>query len=124
MTDKKSYDLLKEFYKVETMTIDEVNDFTGHQNPNTINRIASFLLADKLIEFVQTSDVEDGKGGWKAGPSYYRITILGRAYVEQRRRDLFSFWVPYAITTAIALASLFVALQGIGQQVVCSCCLG
>lgn len=124
MTDKKTYNLLKKFYKVETMTQNEVNAFTGHSELNTINHNASFLMSDKLIEFVKTDDVKDEKGAWREGPGYYRITILGRAYVEQRRRDLCSFWVPYAITTAIALASLFVALQGIGQQVVCSCGLG
>ena len=36
----------------------------------------------------------------------YEITLEGRAFVEQRRRDTRNFWVPYAITTAIALMSL------------------
>lgn len=124
MTDNKTYKLLKEIYKVGTMTQDEVNTFTGHKSLHTLSQAALFLMSDRLIEFLQQNSMKDENGNWKEDPGYFRITILGRAYVEQRRRDLFSFWVPYTITTVIALAGLFVALQGISQQAVCSCCLG
>lgn len=124
MTDKKTYKLLKKMYKAETMTQNEVTVFTKHSNPNTLNRITSFLLTDKLIEYIQESYEKDENGTYKEGAGYYRITILGRAYVEQRRRNLLSFLIPYSITTLIALAGLLLALQDIGPRVICSCCLG
>ena len=42
----------------------------------------------------------------------YIITLSGCAYVEQQKRDRLNFWVPYAITTLIAVTSLLISLSG------------
>lgn len=43
---------------------------------------------------------------------YVRKTFSfdGRAYIEQERRTRMNFWLPYTITTVIALMSLIASL--------------
>lgn len=104
MIDKKSYNLLKEFYKSEHLNDKQIDVITHTQTPsNKLNSTALYLSRRQLIirHYVSTdingNSIYDG----------YEITSDGRAYVEERRRQFLTFILPYGITTFIALLSLF-----------------
>lgn len=40
----------------------------------------------------------------------YKITPAGRAYVEEHRNEEIRFWLPWAVTTLVAIASLVCAI--------------
>ena len=110
MIDKKSYKALKLLYRKGEMLGETLDEITEHKDPNRDNPIIAALLIDKLIAMVSRGGSIDKEGGFTNPTIYYRITIAGRAYVEQRRRDLRNFWAPYLITTLIALLSLIASL--------------
>lgn len=91
MIDKRTYKLLKRLYRRERLTFAEVEKITGcgEKSQN----------GDKIID-----DLGDRE--WIG----FEITLDGRAYIEQERRTRMNFWIPYAITTAIALMSLIASL--------------
>lgn len=111
MIDKKSCTLLKHLYKVEEIKAEDACKRLGQQykKDNWPTEISA-LLADKYICPLNIQDEPDGEGGYLKTVRYYKITVAGRAFVEQRRRDRRNFWVPYAITTFVAVASLIVSL--------------
>lgn len=103
--EKTAYRLLKTLYKKD-MTRSEADRFVGINDDHELNRYTSFLAKDGLIDFYSIGQSISEDGTVLDGVQYWRITILGRGYIEQRRKELLMFWVPYAITTAIAVAAL------------------
>lgn len=107
MFDKVTYKLLKRLYRCGEMTEADVNAMTYQPDPGAGNKHVSFLMENQLIESKRVGEkmdkyfhtVEDGV-------LVYVITLKGRAFIEQRRRDFWGFLIPYAITTFIALLSL------------------
>lgn len=104
--EKVSYRLLKKLYRAESMTAEAVNAFTESKEEKKPNKYTTYLSMDKLIESYVTGQESDGAGGFSDGVTHWRITLRGRDYIEQRRKDLFMFWIPYAITTVLAIAAL------------------
>lgn len=102
MLDKKSKSLLKALYDVDFLTDSEVCKLTGHKNENTIDPITQHLTSYRFIE-IHCTGVSDTGTVLTDG---YEITIEGRAFIEEERRKFWYFFVPYAITTFIALLSL------------------
>jgi hypothetical protein len=96
--EKTAYKLLKKLYRTDSMSVDEVNTFTSHY--------VTYLKLDKLIEEFSIGGAPDGAGGTVNSEDRIRITLYGRDYIEQKRKDFWAFWLPYAITTAIAIAAL------------------
>lgn len=84
----------------------EVNAFTSHTEKNRLNKYVTYLKLDKLIEEFSIGGEPDGAGGTVNSEDRIRITLYGRDYIEQKRKDFWAFWLPYAITTAIAIAAL------------------
>ena len=103
--EKTAYRLLKALYK-KNMTRGEADSFVGIKDDNILNRYTSFLAKEGLIDFYSIGESISENGPVHDGVQYWHITILGSGYIEQRRKDLLMFWVPYAITTAIAVAAL------------------
>ena len=103
--EKTAYRLLKALYKKD-MTRGEADSFVEIKDDHILNRYTSFLAKDGLIDFYSTEQWIEENGTVHEGTEYWRITILGRGYIEQRRKELLMFWVPYAITTAVAVAAL------------------
>lgn len=103
--EKTAYRLLKALYKKD-MTRSEADSFVGINDDHILNRYTSFLAKEGLIDFYSIGESISENGTFHDGVQYWRITILGSGYIEQRRKDLLMFWVPYAITTAIAIAAL------------------
>lgn len=120
MFDKKTYKLLTALYKKGQLTIKEIDAITGeHEDVKQSPYITALLIAKYISVVTKISD-ENGVKDYKTVG--YKIDIEGKAYVEQRRRDGRNFWVPYAITTFIAVLSLIVALiQSFASGCVCSC---
>lgn len=118
MFDKKTYKLLTALYKKGQLSIDEINAITGEdEREHQTQYITSLLKAGYISEVNQIVPV-NGINDYEA--IGYKIEIAGKAYVEQRRRDGRNFWVPYAITTFIAVLSLVVSLmQLFGPVYVC-----
>ncbi len=113
MFDKTTYRLLKKLYSCEKLPQSDVDDFTNSKGQKGYSRHISFLLEDHLIdESCEGEEMDENGRLKKRGITYYRINLRGRAYVEQKRRDFRNFWVPYIITTIVAVASLLVAIAG------------
>ena len=104
--EKTAYKLLKKLYRTDSMSVDEVNAFTSHTEKNRLNKYVTYLKLDKLIEEFSIGGEPDGAGGTVNSEDRIRITLYGRDYIEQKRKVFWAFWLPYAITTAIAIAAL------------------
>lgn len=108
--EKVSYRLLRKLYKADYLDANTVNELTNHHSKNVYNPRLSYLREEKMISQFTKGGKPDGEGGKIGETTYYRITIRGREYVDRKRKDTFSFWVPYGITTLIAAASLVLTL--------------
>lgn len=120
MFDKTTYKLLTALYKKGQLFLKEIDAITGEHEENGQSQYITALLIANYISIVSKITAENGiKAEQTIG---YKINIEGKAYVEQRRRDGRNFWVPYAITTFIAVLSLIIALmQSISCGCVCCC---
>lgn len=102
MIDKTTYKLLRKLYSRNQMTYDEIRKLFKVDDQNIRPAQVSALYENHLAVHS-----EDGNG------SYCKITLLGRAYIENKNQNSRNFWVPYLITTLLALASLFVSFLGV-----------
>lgn len=103
--EKKMYRLLVRFYKSDGLTNHQILELEKSSNPG---EIASRMAGLEQMKFIQAYYSEPDQDGY-APALGYQITLDGMAYVEERRRTLLMFWVPYAITTAIAIVALVLA---------------
>jgi hypothetical protein len=108
MLDKKAYKLLVLFYKKDRLTFDEIQAETHEEERESSSLCVSALCSEKFISTWESSESINDVGDHKQFG--YEITYAGRAYVDQRRRDGRNFWVPYLITTLIAISSLIVSI--------------
>ena len=118
MLDSKTYELLVKIYSKGQLPVDDICTVTGENAADRSNRHVACLLTRGFIEALEESCKVDGVPDSKL--LGYKITLSGCAYVEQRRRDLRNFWIPYVITTLIALLSLVVAIMAL-RSPVCVC---
>lgn len=88
LIDNVSYGLLKQLYKRDCpyMTEADVCKVTNVGNPEEgePNPHISLLCEERLAERCSRGGEEDGEGGFVGGVPCIRITLRGRAYVEQR----------------------------------------
>ena len=108
MLDKKAYKLLDLLYKKDRLTFDEIQSETHEEEKASSSLCVSALCSEKFISAWESSESINDVGDHKQFG--YEITYAGRAYVDQRRRDGRNFWVPYLITTLIAISSLIVSI--------------
>lgn len=108
MLDKRAYKLLSIFYKKGRLSFDEIQAETNVDERKSRSQYISALCSDRFIVSWETSESINDVGDHKQFG--YEITYAGRAYVDQRRRDGRNFWVPYLITTLIAISSLIVSI--------------
>lgn len=108
MLDKKAYKLLTIFYKKDRLTFDEIQSETHKEESESNSSYVSALCSEKFICTWESNESINEVGDHKQFG--YEITYAGRAYVDQRRRDGRNFWVPYLITTLIAISSLIVSI--------------
>ena len=112
MIEKKSYALLKELYKHEYMNAEDVAKITGTK-AGLFDCYTDYLYKENLVAYGSSEEkVPDGEGGFVDSIGSYRITLQGRAYVETHRRNTWGFWLPYGITTGIAVVNLIALLLG------------
>lgn len=109
--EKTAYKILKKLYNSESISIDEINQLTKKGDskpiePNQPNKYVTYLKMDKMVTIFDEGGTADGAGGSVDATEFVRITLSGRDYIEKQRKELFMFWIPYAITTAIAVAAL------------------
>lgn len=107
--EKVSYSVLRELYKKTELDIGTINTMTNFKD-NEPNPYTQDLLKDKLVSHYSVGAKSDGAGGFIDGTQYWRITLAGKGYIEKRRKDLLMFWLPYSITTLIAVAALLEGL--------------
>ena len=91
--DKDTYKLLKKLYKIDSANIKDLAEDENFQ----------YLLEKKYFVYTNTF-IRDEYGDKES--EGVKITIEGKSYVEQKRRNFWGFILPYAITTLIAIASL------------------
>ena len=108
MLDKKAYKLLVLFYKKDRLTFDEIQAETHEEERESSSLCVSALCSEKFISTWESSESINDVGDHKQFG--YEITYAGRAYVDQRRRDGRNFWIPYLITTLVAISSLIVSI--------------
>lgn len=92
------------------MDASSINELTKHKIENTPNPYTYYLLQNKLVTSYIVGASLDGEGGFIDGVEYWKITIAGRDYIEKKKHDALSFWLPYSITTFIAILSLITSL--------------
>lgn len=108
MFDRETYALLLDFYKNGQLKFDYLCSKTKHDEKASPSKYISALKRAGMISGWESDyTINDLNDRECLG---FRITLAGRAYVEQKRRELLQFWVPYAITTFIAISSLIVAI--------------
>lgn len=112
MIDNTSYKVLKTLYKIKSIPETKMHEITGHDDSKSSDPIVTALLVDGLIKLESGASRIEKDGRIFEEEGDYRITINGMAYVDQRKRDLFNFWVPYSITTLVAIIGLLVAIAG------------
>lgn len=103
--EKVTYKLLKHLYRVESIKKCEVDPFTGHDPKKGENLYTAYLRKAGYIE-PRTVGEKVENGEFISGVEFWDITLDGRDYIEKRRKDFWMFWLPYGITTIIALAAL------------------
>ena len=112
MLDNKTYRILKKLYSRKSIPADEVYKMLGYEKQNCIPPELCVLCSEtKYAKRIEAGGKADGSGGWIGGAPYYSITPTGRAYVEETKRTRMNMWVPYAITTFVALLSLAVSIM-------------
>lgn len=108
MIDNRTYKLLKRLYRRGKLTLAEIGKLTGHDEKKNPSRNISALTEKGFISFWNGKQTINDLGDreWLG----FEITLDGRAYIEQERRTKLNFWLPYTITTVIALLSLAASL--------------
>ncbi len=114
--EKVSYKLLKKLYQKDKMTLDEIKAETKYDGEPKYDPHISYLLEEHLISSFSEGEKFDS-GKIIDGTQYYRITLRGRDYIENVGREKRNFWVPYAITTILALISVVATLLSLFQTV-------
>lgn len=102
MLDKSSYKLLKAFYKINSLSPHEVDQVIKAERMMDENIVVTHLIRNKFVARARDRQNEP----------FYHITIEGRAYIENRKKQFWSFFLPYLITTLIAFMSLLGTIAG------------
>jgi len=116
MLEKKTYKILKYIYKKKQVTYEEIQAMTNHDEINGQSKYISCLMSNKFVDIWESEEITV-IGGLNCHESIgFKITLAGSAYIEQKRRDSRLFWVPYTITTIVAIAGLLVAIAGLLRE--------
>lgn len=83
LIDSVSFKLLEKLYECEEMTQAEAGEIVG--GLERLDQHIDLLRAEQLAAPFTKGATPDGEGGLMGGVPYVRITLRGRAYVEQRR---------------------------------------
>ena len=105
LIDKTTLKLLKTLYKKGLIDSQEADRITNTL-PNHRNRNIELLQKHGYIFALAGSVSDEGY----ARDIHYQISLEGRAFIEDRRRKIWSFILPYSITTLIAILSLICML--------------
>lgn len=103
--EKTALKLLKALYRVDDMKKCDIDQCTSHDPEEGENPYLAYLRKIGFIESRTVGDKIEGKEIIR-GVELWSITLEGRGFIEARRKDFFMFWLPYGITTIIALAAL------------------
>nr|DAQ61793.1 MAG TPA: hypothetical protein [Caudoviricetes sp.] len=103
--EKKAYKLLKKLYRKSILSHEEINRLTGFAEDTDPNPYTTYLRVGRYIETVR-GNAYIGNNGTLETKTLWRITLQGRDFIESKRRELLLFWLPYSITTALAIAAL------------------
>lgn len=104
MFDKSTYKLLRVFYRKGRLETKEIEATCENKRWRGIDeRIRALTVAKFITNWSEPAVINGQKDYKNVG---YQITLEGRAYIEKRKRETVNFWVPYSITTLIAIASL------------------
>lgn len=111
MFDSDTLKVLKYLYKHESETVVNLKALAGYSGKGTYGDQLRALLEENMIRLQDQDKEPDLEGGFidSKDPPRMAITIKGRAYIEQKRKDTWTFWFPYAITTVIALINIVIA---------------
>lgn len=104
--EKKMYRLLVQFYKADGLTNHQINELAQADKLGEVGYRTARL---EKMKFIQAYYAEPDRDGYSPVQGY-QITLDGMAYVEEHRRTLLMFWIPYTITTGIAIAALVLAV--------------
>lgn len=99
--DKRTYKLLKKLNRVNFLT-----DNSAEMH---------YLILQKYATLHPSGQTDEIGQGLCDG---FCITLEGRAYVENKRRDFWAFFVPYAVTTLIALTNILATILANWDKIV------
>lgn len=106
--EKITYRVLSRLYRTEKCGFEEIQQITGKNESISPSNYIAALMAAGYIRNWSSSEKMINDFDYK--PLGYEITLDGRAYVENHRRNIAQFWIPYLLTTMIAVASLIVSI--------------
>lgn len=103
--EKITYKLLKQLYRVDRLDAEQIKKIVSCEGDVSADPHVIYLRKAKFVDVI----VEGGKidrNTMDSGTQFWCISIEGRDYIENRRREFCMFWIPYLITTIIAAAAL------------------
>lgn len=101
MLDKKTLKFLKDIRKMKKMPEDVAKEINKECIAPEVSYISQLSRAGFIVLAVP-----------KSGDRYYCLTIDGHAYLEQRTKNALQFWLPWSVTTLLALTSVLVQVLG------------
>ena len=103
MIDKQSLKVLKIIYS-KKLTVKEIAAKLK-LNKEDAQKLVNFLNSEKYIE-LELEGLYSFFGDNNDRIVNYKASEKGRAYIENIKIELLTHWIPYAVTTLIAIAAL------------------
>lgn len=111
MIDDRTYKILKRLYRHKELPVEKVERMAKHKDKNKLCPETSALLSNHFVSRIEKEPVSDGAGGVLKSESFLKITVQGRAYIEDTRRTRFQFLIPTVIAGISLLVSIFALLR-------------
>lgn len=106
--EKITYRVLSRLYRTGKCRFEEIQQITRENESISPSNYIAALMTDGYIRNWLSREEMINDFDYK--PLGYEITLEGRAYIENHRRNVAQFWVPYLLTTLLAVASLVVSV--------------
>lgn len=94
MLDKQSIKLLKAIKKAKLLPESEAKQMNGAYLVSDLSHLNFLSRSGFIVRLITESG------------NYYSLTLEGYAYLEQRTKDAWLLWLPWAVTTLLAITSV------------------
>jgi hypothetical protein len=107
--DKISLNLLKKFYKTSELSNDEIDHITNCKTDNNYtNKYFYYLRINKLVKELYIGKDDNGYPISKGSAT---ITLDGKAFIENLRKENRDKWYPRIISTLALIVSVLALIK-------------